>query len=193
MFWGVHQHTTCVNCVIFYMRLGFVVMVMSLQFHSTCDFNICVFFFLLFFHTAALLQRQTTETWNQHVGKCRNEHLFEMKYLRKGELLIGLDFQTRIQRKNPFHCPTNTPVTLYVLHCHIKVYCHITLMLHSTFTVPQLLQRQPTNRADDHPASLSSKVFIHSCNGIILWPSFQWVLEWIIKQNSLQFFHRPST
>lgn len=94
--------------------------------------------------------------------------------------------------QKPFYCPTNTPVTLYVLHCHMKVYCHITLMLHFTFTVPQLLQCWTTNRADDHSASLSSKVFIHSSNGIILWPSFQWVLEWIIKQNSLQFFHRPT-
>lgn len=91
-----------------------------------------------------------------------------------------------------FHCPTNTPVTLYVLDGHMKTYCHITLMLHSTCTV-QLLQCWTTNRADDHRAPLSSKDFIHSSNGIILWPSFQWVLEWIIKQNSLQFFHQPST
>lgn len=36
------------------------------------------------------------------------------------------------------------------------------------------------------PPHCALKVFTHSSNGIILPPSFRWLLEWIIKQNSLR-------
>lgn len=153
IFFGVHQHTTYVNYVIFYCLLWWGLLLL-LYFHSTCDVNTDVKYFfytaMLHFHIAVnnrelkLTYRkmlQWTLKKNKHVSKAHWTIFLDQNLLSKS---LPLSY------KHPCH-------TVCITLSHKSVLLHYP-MLHSTFTVPQLLQSKPTNRADDHPASLSSKV-----------------------------------